>query len=417
MSLKIYLLRYLKGMMNIKKYILKDYGFIILLCTLWSYNTLLRYFFILLSYIPFVGSGIQKIVLPFMLLIIIFIGGKFIVKNIKKTEILVYLAIIILVLSTLIVGSDQTKKFNDYWVSFLFLSIPMFWVGKSLFVLLKRNYDVISLFSYISCCAIITTMLIYFREGQLVSESWMSNQYLPYLLLPHMTLLMLRISQKFNVAFFLTLISGLMFMLLCGNRWSVFCLVFYFLILIIHYTATMKKQIRVIVIATVFICLVSIYMGEFYVFLSEKLIQLGENLGMSTRSLSFLLNSSTQAEFDSGRSEIQKKLIKACLNNPLGYGFCSDWYFVGMYAHNIFLELLVEHGFLFGGMACFGIIYTFVKSLVKSMEWKTKSIIWLFFSISFLKLLISGTYLNEPIFFLLIGFCVSTINDNSGQIV
>lgn len=396
-------------------YINKELGFQLLLYILWSYNTILKYCSILIGKIPFLGSSFSSIFLSLVLFIAIILGIRYVVCNIRKLELVLYLGIVIISLVTILIGSKMTVKFNDYCICFLVFMLPLFWIGKSFYYLLKDNDNILISFTNISVCAVIATLLIYSisGNGHLVSESWMSNQYFPYLLLPHLALLALRTFSQKNPIYFFTTISGYIFMLLCGNRWSVFCLSFFIMILVIHYTAKMKKQFRFVIIGALIILLFFVFMGNYFDLLIEKLNDLSSAMGMSTRTLSFLTGTSTQEYFDSSRSIIQRKIISAIFDNPFGYGFCSDWYFVNMYSHNVFLELILEHGFFLGGFVCLWILYTIIKAIIQSKEWQIRSVIWLLFSVSILKLMISGTYLDEPFFYILLGFCVEVIYDTN----
>jgi len=83
-------------------------------------------------------------------------------------------------------------------------------------------------------------------------------------------------------------------------------------------------------------------------------------------------------------------------NGFWGYGAYGDRYVIGRvywvgYCHNIFLELLINYGWIIGGILCISIVVTSLKMLItcKNESW------WICFVIFFvpsMKLLLSGSY-------------------------
>ena len=136
---------------------------------------------------------------------------------------------------------------------------------------------------------------------------------------------------------------------------------------------------------------------------------------MSTRVFqTFLGEFSSGTSLDSGRLEIQKELIRQIKINPFGYGLGGDRVFTGWYAHNIFLELIVQFGIFIGGFLCVFLVYIVISSLRKARaEMQILSILLLFICTGLIKLLISGSYLIEPYFFLLLGFAISIRRDKN----
>ena len=82
----------------------------------------------------------------------------------------------------------------------------------------------------------------------------------------------------------------------------------------------------------------------------------------------------------------------------------------GFYAHNIFIEIFVHYGIIFGIVLTCILVSIILAGLFRTS--RTKSVVtFTLLSAGFLKLLFSGSYLNqEPAFYALLGLCVSTLS-------
>lgn len=99
----------------------------------------------------------------------------------------------------------------------------------------------------------------------------------------------------------------------------------------------------------------------------------------------------------------------------LGHGMRGDRiFFGGSYVHNILIELWMDFGWIFGTL----IIVLLLMVLYFGIKNKNKPehfYVFLFLSIGFFGLLLSGSYLNQaPAFFALLGFCANSILRGEG---
>lgn len=82
---------------------------------------------------------------------------------------------------------------------------------------------------------------------------------------------------------------------------------------------------------------------------------------------------------------------------------------VGVYAHNIALELWVEFGVIIGTIVLVALIVTFLRGYLCSTSSAEKGLIIVLICSSFLKLFLSGSFMDDRWFFALIGLCVGAI--------
>lgn len=113
---------------------------------------------------------------------------------------------------------------------------------------------------------------------------------------------------------------------------------------------------------------------------------------------------------DSGRFNIFNKFFDALVVSPLwGYGIFAWESEFGYYPHNIFIELIYSFGFLFGGVLSVLLVTKVVLGLFFSDE-KAREVVRIVVLSSLPGLLVSGTFLQSPLFWLMMGFTGVKIN-------
>lgn len=148
----------------------------------------------------------------------------------------------------------------------------------------------------------------------------------------------------------------------------------------------------------VVVCIVGI-VGALYEKIINLLIVITQYLGYSSRNLYVLLNG--KITNTSGRDLIRDYYIEMIKNGPVtGYGIAGGWIAPGTYPHNIFLELFLSFGVIFGFVACVIIIYLSF-SAIRTIDEENRRIAHIMFSYA-ISLLLSDTFLKCPMFFILI---------------
>ena len=118
---------------------------------------------------------------------------------------------------------------------------------------------------------------------------------------------------------------------------------------------------------------------------------------------------------DSGRGDLQGALWNLLErdDNPFGYGLFSSWNYIGTYPHNFLLDIFFSFGYILGGVILICFIILFLKALKKS-RYEERAFLLVLFCSSFVKLLLSGTFVFEPYLFLLIGYSVTIVYKRDG---
>lgn len=123
--------------------------------------------------------------------------------------------------------------------------------------------------------------------------------------------------------------------------------------------------------------------------------------GINSRSIMLLLRDNIF--LSSGRNSIYQNLTGEISNNPLfGIGLGGDRVDGLGYAHNLFLEVMADFGVIAGVIIIIALILLILNSLlIKDKEKYNMLIVWL--GLGFVDLMVSGSYLIDMKFWILIG--------------
>lgn len=196
-------------------------------------------------------------------------------------------------------------------------------------------------------------------------------------------------------------IISLVALLLFGGRGSLLSLLLLFVMLVLFNRANGKiKPIYIVLI------IISPILFEFL----QSLVDIS-----SSRTMGLLV--SGEIGYDSSRLLIYETLIQALADNPMGIGVRGDRVMLEYfnmsesnvaYAHNVFLELLLTFGMLIGMIIIIYLMYLFIwKLMFKQMDVKIKGFLLSFFTVSFLQLMTSRTFLTETNLYILIFMLVN----------
>lgn len=133
---------------------------------------------------------------------------------------------------------------------------------------------------------------------------------------------------------------------------------------------------------------------------------------MSVRVLTKLSDN----EFASSESRqwITKTLLDAVDNGPLfGYGLAGDRGISGiLYAHNFAVELFVAFGYVLGGLILVFLAIYVAGAFLRAKRIEERSFLVLLIC-CFMKLMFSGTYMEDYDIWILLGYSTSLIRKNA----
>lgn len=381
----------------------------------WCKDTALSYLLQIYRRIPIVGLTYQY-VMPITFIALAF--AAILTSRIKPLSIssIAFFSVVFLLsmLSALvyneIIGSELSQ--------FLLTALPLIVVGI--------NFDgnrkiigkcplihVIYIASLINLTGFILYIL-YFLGSREIENSAMTWSYS---ILPSMLCIVFFAIRKRKILAIIFSIAGGVLLLFLGTRGTIVCLLVFIGVQFLYLLK--KKGSRIIALLIIVSLILFIQFGD-YLTIVRVLREYANRIGLSTRVFDVFLNQ----EFlvSSGRDEIIGVAISAIKNRPvLGYGLFGDRYLLnarsyeaGTYAHNLIIELWVQLGVIIGSLLFLLLVILIIRATFRVANSPNgQFFLWIFICAGFVKLFISGSYLLEPFFFLLIGFCVNTIRNKT----
>lgn len=158
-----------------------------------------------------------------------------------------------------------------------------------------------------------------------------------------------------------------------------------------------------------FLGMVLIYTYLNFESIVRSLMVFGSDFGINSRTLSQIAEGSFLESY--GRTNIREVLIAGITDSPItGYGLWGDRFVTlnyghgkASYAHNIFLEIVTQFGVILGIFLIITLLWLIIKKVYHNDRSYYFVILFCVIPSGLIKLFFSGSYLNEPYFFFLIG--------------
>lgn len=288
--------------------------------------------------------------------------------------------------------------------SFSLLTLPYYYIGVTLDI--KRFYN---FFYYISVVAVFMCAfyeLLYAQSASYTGDVDTSeyNMELAYSILPHVLMVSWRALKSFVILNIAPMLLGLMLLLSFGTRGPVICaIVFIAIYLLFIRPSKYQKTMRIITVACAVYAMS--FLDQFMTFMQLMTFQ----LGMSTRIFDKYFEG--ELEDSSGRDYIRETLLRELSidNSLFGHGVLGSYPYVNTYPHNIVLEFLFSFGWVWGIAILFCIVYIIAKMLINTHQCEINVTFGILLVIaSILKLCFSSTFVDDALFFMLLGYCVNS---------
>lgn len=200
-------------------------------------------------------------------------------------------------------------------------------------------------------------------------------------------------------------IASILLLIVVGSRGASLSVLIYIVLLLITKLIGGEKKMVFVISAIAVVAVLAF--GSYYYNEVTSLIDSGE---MYSRNLSKLADSSFFSHDD--RNEIKTVIERGIDSNPFGYGLLGDRiimqneHYEGVYAHNILLELRADFGILLGP-AIFILLLLKMFVSYRRLDGYRKDFLVMLIPAGFIKLLFSGSFLDEPAFYCLLAlvFC------------
>ena len=325
-------------------------------------------------------------------------------KRIKTSDHIFVFACLIFYLLNIQLFPQNADVLVNRLFSFSLLTLPYYYIGVTLDI--KRFYK---FFYYISVVAVFMCAfyeLLYAQSASYTGDVDTSeyNMELAYSILPHVLMVSWRALKSFVILNIAPMLLGLILLLSFGTRGPVICaIVFIAIYLLFIRPSKYQKTMRIITVACAVYAMS--FLDQFMTFMQLMTFQ----LGMSTRIFDKYFEG--ELEDSSGRDYIRETLLRELSidNSLFGHGVLGSYPYVNTYPHNIVLEFLFSFGWVWGIAILFCIVYIIAKMLINTHQCEINVTFGIILVIaSILKLCFSSTFVDDALFFMLLGYCVNS---------
>lgn len=230
------------------------------------------------------------------------------------------------------------------------------------------------------------------------------NMHRAYLSLPHVTMLLWATLRQFRLWKLAMTVLGVLFLLSCGTRGPLVCLFFFgfvYFLFFMNFRGAVYVKAVIVLLATLAI----VFLREIALFLAQTFL----GLNLSTRIMDKIVYGGL--DDDTYRGDLRQILYSVLdkSENFFGLGLFGCKNYGVIYAHYLPLDFFSTFGYFVGSalMVLLAVLIGYALWLYKSTM--SRVFIVLLCSLSIVKLMFSSTFVNEPLFFLLIGFCMKVI--------
>lgn len=297
--------------------------------------------------------------------------------------------------------TTPTDFFGNPIYTLFVLSLPGYLFARylkdyTLFCSIMRKY------AYV---VVILSVIVFFFMRDSFSAQYLS---FAYNMLFHLLLLVFYKPKRGRILHYIIVVFGIFVFVIGGARGALVAFVVCCVAYILLANKRTIKKILLTVSAGIVACVFMIMKNEILALLVPWLTKMNIN----SRTIEKMLAS--EMWNSSGRDEIAKELFTNI--NIFGHGMMGDRVLCsGLYAHNMFLEIICDFGIILGVVLSLTIIVVIAVGVLKKTQ-RNQAWIILLVSTGFLKLMLSGSFLNiEPAFYVLMGFCVNSFMENKAE--
>lgn len=377
-------------------------AFRILLALLWTQDTVLNFVRVIIMRIPYIGA-LSDLFIPVCIVLALLVSIPWFLKTIRGKDVLFYTGFVLLILITMVFFKNNVPFLEENWWRILVSAVPFYFVGVS--------------YSHSNCsrdlfwCSVASVVSMLFYQYIKISNGEATEDYnmnVAYILLPSVMYLLYYAMYKDRKKYWAIGIVSSLSLFIFGTRGPLLCVLVFVILYFLHRTLISHKikNYLLLLLSVAGLGFMSLN-DSFFKNLAGVLSKIFARFGFSTRIFDFLV--AGDATVSTGRDYLTSETIKAIIENPIwGYGFTGDQYLLGVYCHNIFLELWCHFGVIGGSVILLCLLALSLSALIKSS--KSPKVFYfalMLICMVYVKLMLSSSYTLEPFFYFMIGAFVA----------
>lgn len=340
--------------------------------------------------------------IPSVVIISLLVTFSSLSKRIKVADFVFYFVCIAIYLLNFVFYPANFEWLTFFLPSVFFQVLPYFFIG--LLITSQKHIKVIETVSI--AYVVFSLIYLYFTMASRTFEG--EEMGAAYSLLPHLLIVLVACFRRFKWYYLVVFILGLLRLMGTGNRGTLLCLA---LFLILYLLFCVKSKYKFWLVGL--LALMVVYIGYRQELFFGSLGEFMGGQGFNTRVFDMTLNNEF---YDSnGRDDLASFFMsKINMGGFFGYGIFGDRTLLHDehgYPHNLLLELWVDFGMLVGSILFLVVLWLVYKAFRSCNTKESMSFLLVFVIVGFFSLFLSNTYLSNPMFFLMIGYCIRTIRD------
>lgn len=380
----------------------KDTTLNLLLYVVWA-SMLFIYLRGVFNRIPVINDHIE-IALVIYFAIPVLLALPVLINKFSLGDYLFYFLNVFHLLANYALFPENSTYLNEEVLTCIFCVFPFYFIGR--LINIEKAYDAFLLLSTFCIFMDLFYFMIYAQNNKNMEEvTGDDNMFAAYQILPHVTFLLWATLKKFRIWKAVVTILGVLFLLSCGTRGPLVCLGF-FGIIYFFFFMKFKGAIYVKLGIVTFAGIIIANLKSVILYLAK----LFTGLQLSTRILEKFLTG--ELGNDSYRSILRDKLYDILNSGDhfwgLGIFGCRNYDII--YPHYLPLDFACSYGYLIGYTLLILLIILIVWAFIVTKGNISQEFLLFLFSICIIKLLLSGTYILEPYFYMLIGVCIKEIS-------
>lgn len=369
----------------------------ILVWLIWTSQTIFEYVEEVIERIPGL-SFIASAFFPTIFVALLIICLPSFMSSVKVKDFCFYAVAVLIVLVSCLVFKESSGYIKDSLFGTLCLTFPMFFIGLK-YEHRETNKDIY----YASVLGIIAVFAYQLYCLILDRELHTDNMNTAYIILPSVMYVIYWFFNHAKKSSFIWVLLGCILLIIFGTRGPLLIVVVY--IFVEFYTKVIRhsrKQNKIIFYVFITLFAFVFFFTNIVSYFASLLGSLFSSLGFSDRIFSFLAEGNIS--FSNGRDVLYTNALKHISEHfIIGTGVFSDRVVLGNYVHNMVLELWIDFGVFIGTALFCWIVFIPIRALRRSRE-KERHFLLMLVCMVFLKLMLSGSYIEEPFLYFLLGY-------------
>ncbi len=347
-------------------------------------------------------------ILPFIYIVLAIVAAPYITRRLKTSDWAFYFVFLTVYFSSYVLVSSNSEYLGSLLLVLPFEMLPLYFLGVSFEIEpLKKQLYVISIIS-------ILAQVFFYRfvsVGQVASYAELSEvdhfMHLSYQVLPFVLYTIWWAFENPKIHNILIAFLGGVLLLLLGTR-GPFASIFLFSVVYL----VVFKYSHLSFFQKLLIILGGCLLYSFFTIILTNVMDVISSTGGSNRIIRWLLGRDEGATVSSEARVDMAELTMYELKQSgyMGLGFAGDRIFMGgFWVHNFILECLISFGIVFGVLIPIVVFYRLIKGILRDTNSDKCKFLWLLIGLGMIPILVSGSYVEEPWFYLMLGYCTQTL--------